>query len=139
MQRKNNMYRWILAAWIMLFGCTMSSAFAYNQTKQSASWSNTLSSYESAPPSYCFRSTSAYTSVVGNTTSFTPLADDPYAGIAKIGGMRRDGNPWDLDDPGEDDDPIGVVADPAPVGTPLVMLLMALAYIGLRIYRRKQA
>lgn len=126
MRNKSFTYRWMLTAWIMLWSC-MSSVWAYDPYSPSSA------------PTYEFRSTSYFVSQKVNTPSFTPLADDPYAGIAKVGGVRRDGNPWDLDNPGENDNPIGQVDEPTPIGTPLVMLLMALMYIAFRVYRRKQA
>ena len=136
MRKHIHIGRWVLTAWIMLWGC-MSSALAYDQNTRYNPYSNSsISPYGSynTTPTYQFRSTSPYQSVVNTTSSFTPLADDPYAGMARQNGPRR---AWDWGAPGDDDDPIGVIPD-QPVGEPLVLLLMALLYIGVRFYRSKR-
>lgn len=72
-------------------------------------------------PAYDFRSSSSFVT--------TP------AGMAG-GGMtyRISANPWA--DP-EEDDPIGVVPDPVPVGEPLVLVVMAMLY-GVVLYLRRR-
>ena len=124
MRNKRYTYKWIVTVCFMLWGC-LCSAWAYEPYSPATA------------PTYQFRSTSSYTPQMTSATVFTPLADDPYAGLAKQNDVIKGWNPWDEDNPG--DNPIGQVDEPAPVGTPLVMLLMALMYIAFRVYRRKQA
>lgn len=81
-------------------------------------------------PTYHFQSTSVYPLKTTKTT-FVPLADGTNP---SQNGIRRGGNPWD-EDPGDEDDPIGVVPDPTPVGSPLVLLALALVYI---VYKKKR-
>ena len=83
------------------------------------------STYRGDYPNYNFRTTSAYIPKV-SVASFTPIAD----AAAQRNKARRG---WDSD-PENEDDPIGVVPVPQPVGSPLVLLLMAVAYI---LYRRR--
>ena len=162
MQRPIDLYKWLTAAWLVLWGCVVSPAFAYPQATQSASWgyaptysakpihtitpaTSSVSAYNSSYsscisgrrsnspvtardmyPTYNFRSTSSYSSIVSNNPSFTPLADTQGNGPRNV--IRRAG--WD--DP-DDDDPIGVVPDPTPVGSPLILLALALAYLIVRL------
>ena len=134
MRGQNYIVKRILAVWIMLLGFTMSPASAYSQQTKLTSWSD-VPSYQPTTPTYQFRSTSPYTTVVSQSTTFTPLADAPYAGLAKQNGVIRTWNPWDT--PGDDDNPIGVVDDPTPIGTPLVLLLMAGMYFVGRVCKRR--
>ena len=51
-----------------------------------------------------------------------------------------DEEPGEGDDPfGEGENPIGTVDDPLPIGEPLVLLFFALAFLGFRYYRRRNA
>ena len=134
MRGQNYIVRRTLAVWIILLGFIMSPASAYSQQTKSTSWSD-VPSYSPATPTYQFRSTSSYNTVVSSSTTFTPLADDPYAGLAKQNGVIRTWNPWDT--PGGDDLPIGVVDPPQPIGTPMVLLLMAALYFIGRVCKRR--
>ena len=124
MRNKRYTYKWIVMVCFMLWGC-LCSAWAYEPYSPATA------------PTYQFHSTSSYTPQMTSAPVFTPLADDPYAGLAKQNDVIKGWNPWDENNPG--DNPIGQVDESAPVGTPLVMLLMALMYIAFRVYRRKQA
>ena len=70
-------------------------------------------------PSYQFRSTSTFTPIVGErsyistTQSYSPVANKPYR--AKT---------WNE----EEDDPIGQISED-PIGSPLILLLMAVLYL----------
>ena len=114
------------------------SAFALPQTKQPSAWSTTYKTSKDLQPSYQFRSTSAYTSVVGEGNIFftskqeknTPsiIGNIPYPSMAYASsgskplysGPRR--SPWDED---PTDDPVGAV----PVGEPWILLIMAILYM----------
>ena len=71
-------------------------------------------------PSYQFRSTSTFTPIVGersyiSTQSYSPVANKPYR--AKAGWTEQ-----------EDEDPIGQITED-PIGSPLILLLMAVLYL----------
>ena len=132
-----NISKWLIA--MLLCGLCHTAAFAYgyNQSAQSKNWgyqpvyqsaSTATTSSIATAPTYRFRTTSAYISASG--------ASEPYRPMFSPGGPRR--SIFD-DDPGEEDDPSGVVPDPAPVGdTPwLLMLLLAAGYIAFRSIRRR--
>ena len=135
-----NKYKWILAAWIILWGCNPSSTFASMQTPQYTTWST--QTYEQSPvmsvsPSYQFHTTSVYRSGMTDP-DFTPLADNVRGG-APGHILRGNGTGWnwgDDDDPG--DNPIGQIDDPAPIGEPLILLLLAALYGGYRLIKRKK-
>ncbi len=116
----------------MLLVCTAATAHA--QVAQPAVWSSKPMMSEDVNTDYQFRSTSTCTPIVGST----PYISD--GGITTAGapqcGPRR--GPWDGNWE-SDADPIGVYAN-TPIGEPLVLLLMALAYIvcrGIRIRMRR--
>ncbi|MBO7458835.1 MAG: hypothetical protein J6T80_06245 [Paludibacteraceae bacterium] len=67
-------------------------------------------------PTYRFRSTSPYSSKVNNTSFGIPLPQGPYKSSS-----------WNWDEP--DDDPIGVVPDPAPIGEPAILIVLAAIYL----------
>lgn len=111
--------RW-LAVWL-LWCCTMGSAFAYTQqTTMPSAWGEKPTLCRDIDPSYHFRTTSSMAPVVGETsyitTTYTP-----------IGGSRPQKTNGFND---AEDDPIGVVPDPTPVGEPMaVLLVLALGYV----------
>lgn len=82
---------------------------------------------KTSSPTYNFRSTSVYNPVTSNTR-FTPIADRS-ASIAH-GRLHRTGS-WG--DPDDDDDPIGQVPNPQPIGSPMILLAMALLLL---LYKR---
>lgn len=70
-------------------------------------------------PSYQFRSTSTFTPIVGersyiSTRSYSPVANKPYRAKAD----------WTI----EEGDPVGQITE-APIGSPLILLLMAVLYL----------
>ena len=137
MQRYNKTYKWFLTV-LLLWSFTVASAFTYTQPTPQATWSKTPTLSTDARPSYTFRSTSTCTPVVGRATY---ISTPGYASTSNVphGTIYR-ANPWDEEgDP--DDNPIGVVDDPAPIGdTPwLLFALFALAYLTLRAYRTKKS
>lgn len=145
--QKRILYIWLLMAWMLCgCGCMVSSAYAYDQNAQSASWgykpvntaiptkgtlpdngrySRTYSPVfdQDVSPTFNFQSTSPYSSPVGSASS----------GMTTQSGPRRaSGFSWD--DP--EDDPIGVLPN-IPVGEPLVLLMMALLYVLYRMHKRR--
>ena len=112
------LYILLVALWL-LSGSQVTYAFTYGQASEPASWGRTATLSDDVRPSYSFRSTSSYTPVVGSTSY---LSD----GSGPISSPRRakSWDPWDE----PEDDPIGVVPNPAPLGEPLILLLLALGY-----------
>ena len=73
-------------------------------------------------PSYQFRSTSTFTPIVGersyiSTQSYSPVANKPYR--AKT---------WNEDAGDPEGDPVGQITED-PIGSPLILLLMAVLYL----------
>lgn len=127
MIRKSRMYIGLVTIWLLLLGGTMSPVQAYQQAKQPAAWRTTPTLSKDNSPSYQFRSTSTYAPIVGHTSY---MASEPYNPSQAHGPNRacKDYNPWDDTDPSGDLG-LGEVDDPAPIGSPLVLLLMAVLYI----------
>lgn len=105
----------------------------------------TITTQPASFPEYRFQSTSTCPSAVGSSAYTTTAVQAPYS-IHPVSVIRRteswtpgswdDGDRWD--GPGEDEFPTGVIPDPAPVGEPLILLLMVLLYAaGRYIARRK--
>ena len=137
MIRKLCIYKWLIALLLIISAGTTASAWAYPQAQQPAAWSNTPKLSSDVRPNYQFQSTSAYTPVMGgssySSTIYAPAANAPVYRPRKAGYWNEDGE-WV-----EDDDPIGVVPDPAPVGEPFVLLVMAMLYlIGRYVYRSRR-
>ena len=117
---------------IMLWGI-LSTASPYPQGKQSEGWGyqpvystsspQTLST--SRPSSIPFRSTSAYLTPRSNASDGWPTSSIGPRKSTSVGGS--------LDE--EEEDPIGVVPVPTPVGNALPLLAFAAAYI---LYQRKK-
>lgn len=115
----------------MLFGWTASFGFTYHTTPTyDHGFANATT------PAYQFRSTSVYSPSFDNKSTFVPLADDPYAGCASHKSIRKS-NPWDENPDTGGGNAIGEVEDQLPVGEPLVLLLLALIYVGRLIVRKR--
>ena len=110
--------------------------------------SSAMATQRVTPPSYQFQSTSAYSSVVGQSAFTTSAVSAPYSAAPNITVLRRaeEWTPGSWDGEGEGDEwgdpsgelPTGVLPNPAPVGEPMVLLLMALLYaLGHYFARRK--
>jgi len=147
---RNRMIRWVIAMLLMcVLSHTAAFAYGYNQSAQSKSWgyqstyqptyqSTYQPTYQSTPqktfdpnaaePTFRFRTTSTY------ITTSSDAGSDLFSGFS---GPRR-ASMWD--DIGEDD-PVGVVPDPVPVGdTPWwLMLLLVAGYIAFRSFRQRKA
>ena len=152
MKNKFVLIRYVLMLW-MLCGAsyTLSIASAYDRTSSSASWgyqplpsvasvsgmpvngtpvfsgtysaaSAQIGSYDK--PNYFFRSTSAYR----NSSDIGGMR------ITKSGAVLMRTDPWS-DEP----DGPGIGEIELPVGDPLILLFFALAFLGVRYYRRRKA
>ena len=153
-------YRFLLTVWILCCSGMVSGASPYDgKVQQSSSWGyrplygaaqtqqygtalNTapyngtykpLGSVSNTPvlsgnttPAYRFRSTSLYSSAKDRQLA---AVEQPY--------MRYNNtNPWGDEGNPEEDDPIGVLPDYAPVGEPFVLLALAVLYIAFILFRR---
>lgn len=141
MQRVCAIHRWLIVVLVLLWGCVgvpvraqqygtfkSTSCYRIHTTNDQRQTTN-----DQSPTTYRFRSTSAGTLTVSSI--YTPQISDPFATSLTRNKAKRDGNPWD-DEPGEDDDPIGVVPDPAPLGEPLVLLLFAFLFLLIKNKKR---
>lgn len=85
-------------------------------------------------PQYHFQSTSSFSSIV-NTAAYSEISAYMFTDATPSSSgpviMRSWGSP------SEDDDPIGTIPDPVPLGEPLILLAFALLYALLRLRRRK--
>lgn len=115
MTKQLNKYTWLLAVWLML--ATVSS---YAQVAQPAAWSTTPTMSEDVNTSFSFKSTSSYTPIVGSK-SYTSELNAPTRGPRK----ERTSSSFGWGEP--EDNPIGTVPNPTPVGEPLILLVMAMA------------
>ena len=141
MQRVCAIHRWLIVVLVLLWGCVGVPVRAqqYGTFKSTSCYrihttnDRLLTTNDQSPTTYRFRSTSAGTLTVSSI--YTPQISDPFATSLTRNKAKRDGNPWD-DEPGEDDDPIGVVPDPAPLGEPLVLLLFAFLFLLIKNKKR---
>jgi hypothetical protein len=128
---KNRFVRYVLI--VLLCGLCHTAAFAYgyNQSAQSKNWGyQPVYHSGSSAPTYQFRTTSAYINTIGESRANSlDLNNLP---------RRTSSSPFDWS---EDDDAIGEVPDPVPVGdTPwFLMLLLAAGYVAFRSLRRREA
>lgn len=134
----NRIYIGIVTIWLLMLGGALSPVQAYRpvqtyqlvQTYQPAqqpsAWRTKPVMSNELYPEYHFQSTSTYVPVVGKTTYTTTETYNPFQAS-----RPRRANPWD-DEPDDDDensDPLGQVPDPAPLGSPLVLLVLAMLYL----------
>lgn len=117
-------YRWMIAALLILGWLPVSAQTeAFRTTSSRDQWAMTNMSYQTATaPAYQFRTTSPYTALVNSTSTVGAPAYAPS-------GPRR--GPWDP----PEDNPIGVLPDPAPLGEPLILLLLATLFI---LFKKKR-
>ena len=112
MLRQEKIYRRLLWAWLMLWGFLIPSAFAAFPTASPVA--------EPFTP-YEFQSTSTVVSTVGNPT-FAPAMSRPYSGSPYSRPLKS--GSWNP----TDDNPVGNVDDPLPLGEPLILLVMGMLY-----------
>jgi len=135
--QKRYIHKWLLTAWFMLLGCTLSvvSGQQYGSPyKHTSNRQVTHPSIQNNPaPAYRFQSTSSINSVVGNN-AYVPPVNEPFAASIKSNSPLR--RSWgDPDDEGGSGEGIGELPNPSPIGGPLVLFVMALLYLLWRGYR----
>ena len=140
MQKRINTYKTLLAIVLMLWGFSTAEATPYQSsyaTNTAYRATYTPATINNACPTYTFHTTSVYTTVVENP-SFSPVAVDPYSNNSPRGHIRR-GIMEDDDDDDPDENGIGVIDNPAPIGSPLLVLLaLAVGYAIVRFRRKRQ-
>ena len=123
------MKKLLMIIWLVWWGCTLSSAFAYTYPSQPASL-----------PAYQFQSTSTCPSVIGASPFVSDAVYAPYSGTPaskprKVGEY----NPWDEDGDGslDEGDPTGQELGQVdtPIGEPLILIAFAFLYL---LYRRRK-
>lgn len=126
---KNRFVRYVLIVLLCGIGHIGAFAYGYDQNARSDWGYQPVYNSGSTAPMYQFRTTSAYRNSFGDTESGSALL--------RASGPRRT-SPFDWS---EDDDPIGTVPDPVPVGdTPwFLMLLLAAGYIVFFSRKRRKA
>ena len=133
--RKYCIYKWLIALLLIISAGATTPAWAYPQAQQPAAWSNTPKLSNDVQPNYQFQSTSAYTPVMGGS-SYSSNVYAPAANAPTYRPRKDPTNPWGDGDP--EGDPQGVVPDPAPVGEPFVLLVMAMLYLLVRYVQGKR-
>ena len=111
-------YRNILLLWLLLIGSPIYAVGTYTPATLPSSWTTTPTMSNDMQTVYQFRSTSSYVSSMNTSSTMIYLS-----GRVGASSMRKTGS-WN-----EDDNPIGEVPDPVPVGSPFVLLALALAYM----------
>ena len=132
--QKRYIHKWLLTAWFMLLGCTLSvvSGQQYGSPyKHTSNRQVTHPSIQNNPaPAYRFQSTSSINSVVGNN-AYVPPVNEPFAASIKSNSPLR--RSWD-DPDDESREGVGEIPNPSPIGEPLVLFVMALLYLLWRKY-----
>ena len=119
MKRKNSIYKWLVALWLLL-SC-QPILCAYQPATQPSAWRTTPTLSEDIRPAYQFQSTSTFAPTT-HVTVYTPGSGTPYGAPTR---PRRSG----IDDEEEDPEGEELGQIPTPIGSPLVLLLMAVLYI----------
>ena len=142
MKRNEKIYNWLVTIgfWLLVL-CTPCSAYGQQYGTLYKGVSTYRGSYASVPtysaPTYEFQSTSAYGSSL-STYTYTSKVYEPFAPAPYVeGGMRRDIWSDEDHDPDTDDNALGIVDDPAPVGEPWILLLFVLLYLIYTVYKKK--
>lgn len=133
MVQRMKILKWVMAAWLILWGSMSSASFGqtYGVTYRGGSSSHRVvctTAQTNTSPAYQFKSTSAYTSGIGS--AYAPQLSEPFAASAP-NRLRKEG----LGDPSDDDNGVGEIPDPAPVGEPFVLLLLAGLFV---LYKRRR-
>ena len=145
MQSRTKIFKWIVTvgSWliVLLAPC---SAYAYTPSSSVNPLSSSTSvSGLAVTPGYQFQSTSSMASAIGQPT-FIPTSGtavyNPASGLRTTSetswtpGGWDEGNDWD--DP--DDNPTGVIPNPTPLGSPLILLILAAGYMLIRRLKSRQ-
>jgi hypothetical protein len=134
--KRQNRHRWLITAWFLIMGCLLTVVYGQQYGTLYKGISTTYrSAYASVPassaPTYEFQSTSTY---VESGSTYAPVVSAPFATLpGKMGGSMRK-SMWDGD---PDDNELGTVDDPTPVGEPWILLLLALMYLIYTVYKKK--
>lgn len=116
MKARNRIYKWLIALWLLM-SC-QPILCAYQPATLPSAWRTTPTLSEDIRPAYQFQSTSTFVTTT-HVTVYTPGSGTPY------GAPYRQRKGIDDDDP--EGDPMGSLD--TPIGSPLVLLLMAVLYI----------
>ena len=122
MKARNRIYKWLIALWLLM-SC-QPALCAFQSATPPAAWGTRPTLSTDREMAYQFRSTSAYT-LTTNTSVYAPGTSSPYGNTvkrARKGGIDDEEDP---EDPGGD--PQGYID--TPIGSPLVLLLMAVLYL----------
>lgn len=129
MKNRIALYRGMIVAWLLLGWLPVSAQTESVFGKSSMTndqWAMTNMQYQTAnAPAYQFRSTSPYSAMVNNTSTVGMSSQVP---------SRPRKGPWDP----PEDNPIGVLPDPAPVGEPFILLALAALYLLVRCSRKRK-
>ena len=132
--RRNKVYRWLLALWLLLIPCEYALC-AYRPATLPSAWRTKPVLSSDMKQEYQFRSTSTYPLIVG-TTSYTGTYTATNNPTASSSPRVRKGY-WDDDgNYVEEETPIGVID--TPVGEPWILILLVGIYLFVSI-RRKQS
>lgn len=123
-QKKIRIHGLMLVAWLLLWGGLLVPTRAYAEATLPSAWQRTPVLSEDVRPNYEFRSTSSYIATSGRGSAAP-------AGATYSSRPRRS---WSWDDP--EDDAVGIVY--TPVGSPLVLLVLAIIYGLIMGWRRSQ-
>lgn len=122
-QNRKIKYGLLIAVWLLLWGGLISPVWAYTQVAPPPAWQTKPVMSNELYPEYHIQSTSTYTPVVGKTTYTTTETYNPFQASSPKR-IRRAYNSWEEEPSGEE---IGVM--PGPIGSPLVLLVLAMIYI----------
>lgn len=128
-QNRRRKYGLLLAAWLLLWGGLLVPARAYREATPPQSWQRTPVMSEDVRPAYEFRSTSSYMATTGRGS--TVLTGTAYSSRPR----RENTNPSPFD---EDPSGQGVGNVDTPVGSPMVLLVLAMVYGLIMGWRRSQ-
>ena len=138
MIRRNRIYIGIVTILLLMLGGALSPVLAYQPVQQPSAWRTKPVMSNERYPEYRFQSTSTCAPIVGQTSYTTAETYNPFQASAPHR-VRAEYNPWE-DEPDDDDEnyhPVGELDDPAPIGSPFILLIMALIYIAFIQIRTK--
>lgn len=115
-QNRKIKYGLLIAVWLLLWGGLISPVWAYMQVAPPPAWQTKPVMSEDIHPTYQFRSTSSYRTPTGYNNS-TPVGTTSYSSRPRKATIDEE----------PDGEEIGVM--PGPIGSPLVLLVLAMIYI----------
>lgn len=133
--RRNKVYRWLLALWLLLIPCEYALC-AYRPATLPSAWRTKPVLSSNIQTEYQFRSTSTCPLIVG-CTSYTGTYTGTYTATnnptasssprVRKGGYWIDGEYYETPDDPEKEQPIGVID--TPVGEPWILILLVGIYL----------